>query len=167
MAEVARHMETFCFNNFGCRVVLKLYDIMAITDEAQIQYFADSYIERNVQRMMVDQNANYIIQKIIFLQHYSKIDFITDLLIKDVGPLFHQTIKLCENPYACRVLQRLVLKVRSDKVGWSSPARDNLRPAQKQAVQTVLLPVRQLLGSKHGRARVRYRQEGVVGDHRG
>lgn len=85
MAEVAKNMDTFCFSNFGCRVVLKLLDIIALNEESLLQYFADSYIERNVQRMMTDQNANYIIQKVIFLQHHSKLDFITDLFLKDVS----------------------------------------------------------------------------------
>lgn len=122
LAEVARHMETFCFSNFGCRVVLKLYDIMAFNDESQIQFFADSYIERNVQRMMVDQNANYIIQKIIFLQHHSKIDFITDLFTKDVGFLVqpdYQTMResIC---LPCFAATRTQSKRRQGRKGWHS-----------------------------------------------
>lgn len=85
MNEVAKHIEIFCFNSFGCRVVLKLYDIMAITDEDLIQNYADSYIERNVRKMMLDQNANYIIQKIIMLQPSNKIHFITDIFVREVG----------------------------------------------------------------------------------
>lgn len=86
MAEVAKNIEIFCFNSFGCRVVLKLFDIMAVTDEELIQNYAESYVERNVRKMMLDQNANYIIQKIIMLQPSSKIDYITDIFVRDVGP---------------------------------------------------------------------------------
>lgn len=82
---MSQNMEVYCFNSFGCRVVLKLFDIMAITDESQIENFANGFIEKNVLRMMTDQNANYIIQKIIYLQPSSKLGFVIDLFLKDVS----------------------------------------------------------------------------------
>jgi hypothetical protein len=85
MGEMSQNMEVYCFNSFGCRVVLKLFDIMAITDESQIENFANGFIEKNVLRMMTDQNANYIIQKIIYLQPSSKLGFVIDLFLKDVS----------------------------------------------------------------------------------
>lgn len=85
MKEVADNFEVYCFANFGCRVVLKLYDIIAVTDENLIENFADGYVEKNVLRMMVDQNANYIIQKIIYLQPSEKLAYITDIFLKEVS----------------------------------------------------------------------------------
>ena len=84
MKKVASEFETYCYNSYGCRVILKLYEIMAVTDEELIENLADGFIEKNVEKMVEDQNANYIIQKVIHLQPISKLKFISNIFLNDV-----------------------------------------------------------------------------------
>lgn len=87
MKEIAAHMKDYCYHSYGCRVVLKLYDIIAITDDSLIEGFANGFVEKNVESMMIDLNANYIIQKVIHLQPSSKLAFISDLFRDKVACL--------------------------------------------------------------------------------
>ena len=78
-------MKDYCYHSYGCRVVLKLYDIIAITDDSLIEGFGNYFVEKNVEAMMTDLNANYIIQKVIHLQPSSKLGFISDLFSDKVA----------------------------------------------------------------------------------
>ena len=85
--EVAGRMPDYCFNAFGCRVVLRLFEYLALDESWGIEGFADSFIEKNILRMIKDTNANYIVQRVIFLQPENKLRYITELFLRDVGSL--------------------------------------------------------------------------------
>jgi pumilio RNA-binding family len=87
---VAAKMDRLCFNVYGCRVVLKLFDILAIVDENQLVGFAENYIEANLKRMIVDQSANYIVQKLVYLLSRYQVKYIVDFFMKDVRPFLSE-----------------------------------------------------------------------------
>ncbi|TFK29954.1 ARM repeat-containing protein, partial [Coprinopsis marcescibilis] len=99
------HIVPLSTDLFGCRVIQKLIDILPAEEQCKIVFQLVS--ETNVVDLATHETANHVIQKIVEVIPYDYLNFI----------LYFQgsVLKLSQNVYGCRVMQRCVQHL---PIGW-------------------------------------------------
>ena len=99
LKKLPTHFRCLCFNQYGTRVIQKLFERIVNIEECLDFY--SKLLNSNLNDFIKDQNANHIIIKYINIAPSQKINFIIEFIIKNI-------YDLSTKKHSCCVIQKCI-----------------------------------------------------------